>query len=109
MSGRAILCYIVVSACFFSMTLAATLIGGIIGIQFMKSVDSEYMARASAVFNAFSTAAMPIGSLLVSILVSHIATDKIMLCGSFFAGIVLAVTILTRPVLGKREEIADAA
>ncbi len=108
-SGRAILCYIVVSACFFSMTLAATLIGGIIGIQFMKSVDSEYMARASAVFNAFSTAAMPIGSLLVSILVSHIATDKIMLCGSFFAGIVLAVTILTRPVLGKREEIADAA
>ncbi|WP_026528191.1 MFS transporter [Butyrivibrio sp. VCD2006] len=108
-SGKAILCYIVVSACFFGMTLAATLIGGIIGIQFMKSVDSEYMARASAVFNAFSTAAMPIGSLLVSVLVSRIATDRLMLFGSIFAGIVLAVTLISRPVLEKREEITHAA
>ncbi|WP_026495515.1 MFS transporter [Butyrivibrio sp. WCD3002] len=108
-SVKAVLCYIVVSACFFAMMLAATLIGGIIGIQFMKSVDSEYMARASAVFNAFSTAAMPIGSLLVSILVSRIATGRIMLFASLFAAVVLAITLITKPELEKREEIADAA
>ena len=108
-SGNAVLCYIVVSVCFFTMVLAATLIGGVIGIQFMKSVDKKYMARASAVFNAFSTAAIPIGSLIVSALVSRIATDKIMLFGSIFAGIVLAVTLISRPVLENRMEITDAA
>lgn len=108
-SGNAVLCYIVVSVCFFTMVLAATLIGGVIGIQFMKSVDKKYMARASAVFNAFSTAAIPIGSLIVSALVSRIATDKIMLFGSIFAGIVLAVTLISRPVLENRKEITDAA
>jgi MFS family permease len=108
-SGKAVLCYMVVSICFFGMVLAATLIGGIIGIQFMKSVSSEYMARASAVFNAFSTAAMPIGSLLVSILVSRISTDKLMLFASLFAGIVLIATVITRPVLEEREDVADAA
>jgi MFS family permease len=108
-SGKAVLCYMVVSICFFGMVLAATLIGGIIGIQFMKSVSSEYMARASAVFNAFSTAAMPIGSLLVSILVSRISTDKLMLFASLFAGIVLIATVITRPVLEEREDAADAA
>lgn len=108
-SSKVFLCYTVVSTCFFAMVLSATLVGSIIGIQFMKSVDSEYMARAAAVFNAISTAAMPIGSLLVSILVAHIATDKIILFGSFFAGIVLIVILMTKPVLEKREEIVDAA
>jgi MFS-type transporter involved in bile tolerance (Atg22 family) len=107
-SGNAVLCYIVVSVCFFMMTLSATLIGGVIGIQFMKTVDHEYMARASAVFGAFSTAAMPVGSLLVSALVSRIATCRIMLFGSLFAGIVLAVLLITRPVLEKKEELANA-
>ncbi len=91
------------------MVLAATFIGGIIGIQFMKYVESGYMARASAVFNAFSTAAMPVGSLLVSILVSRISTDKLMLFASLFAGGVLVTTLITRPVLEEREDMADAA
>ena len=108
-SGEAILCYIDVSACFFAMMLAATLIGGVIGIQFMKTVDLEYMARASAVFNAFSTAAMPIGSLLVSLFVSHISTKNIMLFGVIFAVIVLFVILVSRPSLEKGEEIVDAA
>lgn len=107
-SGKTILCYIVVSTCFFAMVLSATIIGSIIGIQFMKSVDSEYMARATAVFNAISTAAMPIGALFVSVLVAHIATYKIILFGSFFAAVVLIVILTTRPVLEKSEEIADA-
>ena len=92
-SGKAVLCYTVVSACFFTMVLSATLIEGIIGIQFMKSVDREYIARASAVFNSLSTAAMPIGSLLVSILVSHMATDKIILSG-FGAGMTWGTVLL---------------
>ncbi len=108
-SGKAVQCYVVVSVCFFIIVLAATLIGGIIGIQFMKSVDSDYISRASAVFNAFSTASMPIGSLLVSILVSRIPTDRLMLFASIFAGIILVTTLITRPVLEKREDTADAA
>ena len=107
--GNAVASYAVVSACFLVMTVAAALVGGVIGIQFMKSVDMEYMARASAVFNATSTAAMPIGSLLVSVLVAHISTDRILMLSALFAGIVLLVTVLTRPELEKREELPDAA
>ena len=107
-SGNAVLCCVAVSACFFAGMLAATLIGSLLGVQFMRSVDREYLARASAVFNAFSTAAMPIGSLLVSVLVTRVTTDRIILFGSILTGIVLIVIMITRPVLGKREETADA-
>ena len=106
--GNAIASYAVVSACFFAMTVAAALVGGVIGIQFMKSVEMEYMARASAVFGAVATASMPIGSILVSALVARISTDKILLVSAGFAGIIFFITAITRPDLEKQEELADA-
>ena len=108
-SQSAIASYAAVSVCFFAMMVAASLMGGILGIQFMKSVDSQYMSRASAVFNASATASMPVGSLLVSALLARIATERIMLFAAGFAAVVLLVTVLARPELEKREEIPDAA
>ena len=107
--GNVAACYIIASACFFIMLMSASVLGGVIGIQFMKSVDPEYMARASAVFNASSTAAMPIGAFLLSIAVSHINTTVIILISAIFAGTVLLVIACTRPVLEKREELSYAA
>ena len=106
--GNAIAAYVVVSVCFFAMTVAAALVGGVIGIQFMKSVEMEYMARASAVFGAVATAAMPIGSLLVSALVASMSTDRILLVSAGFAGAIFLITALTRPELEKQEELPDA-
>ena len=109
--GQTIPCYIIASVCFFVMMVSASLMGGVIGIQFMKSVDADYMARASAVFNSSATAAMPVGSLLVSLAVSRVSTNSIMIFSALFAGVVLLVTILTRPVLQKeeKEELLNAA
>ncbi len=91
------------------MLMASSLMGGVLGIQFMKSVDSDYMARAAAVFNASSTASMPIGSLIISALLAHIATSRILIFSAVFAGLVLLVTMVTRPELEKKEELSDAA
>ena len=108
-SGKAIYAYAAASVYFFIMMIAASLVGGIIGIQFMKSVDSKYIARASAVFNASATAAMPIGSLLVSALVAFIPTAKILIFSAIFAAVILIVTAITKPRLESKEELKDAA
>lgn len=109
-AGNKTACYIVMSVCFFELTIAASLIGGVLGIQFMKCVDQEYMARASAVFDATSTVAMPVGSFGISALVTYMSTSNIMILSAVFSSVVLLALILTKPVLEKREvETADAA
>ena len=102
-AGNRVACYVIASLCFFTILMAASLLGGIIGIQFMKSVDPAYMARASAVFNSSSTAAMPIGSLFVSMAVSHVSTSVMIILSSVFATIVLLATMITKPALEKKE------
>ena len=109
-TGNKAACYIVMSVCFFELTIAASLIGGVLGIQFMKCVDQEYIARASAVFDATSTMAMPVGSFGISALVTYMSTSNIMIFSAVFSSVVLLALILTKPVLEKREvETADAA
>ena len=107
--GNAILSYILISASFFIMVASASLVGGIINIQFMKCVDHNYMARASAVFNSSVTAAMPIGSFIVSIFISRISV-MYMLIGSTAVSIVILVLIMIlRPILEKPEEMTNEA
>ena len=108
-SGNPIACYIVISACFFIMTIAASLMGGTISVQFMKTTDRSYMARASAVFSASATAAMPAGSFLVSALLSRISTSNILLVSAVFSAVVLLITAVTKPELERKEGIPDAA
>ena len=74
-----------------------------------KTVDGEYMARASAVFNASATASMPLGSLLVTIAVAQVSTAGILIGSAVLAGIMLLVTAFTKPELEKKEELANAA
>lgn len=44
----------------------ASIICDILGVQFMKEVKQEYLARAGAIFNASTAAAMPVTSFLIS-------------------------------------------
>ncbi len=101
--GSVIAGYIVAGSMFFILMTAASLMGGVLSIQFMKSVDKSYMARASAVFNAVATASMPLGSLLVTVLVARISTRAILWCSATFAVIILLTMIVTRPVLSSEE------
>ena len=102
--GNAFLSYILISASFFIMVSAASLVVGIINIQFMKCIDYNYMARASAVFNSSVIAAMPISSFIVSMLISHISV-MYMLIGSIAVSMVILILIMIlRPILEKPEE-----
>ena len=105
--GNALLSYILISASFFIMVSATSLVVGIINIQLMKCIDYNYMARASAVFNSSVIAAMPISSFIVSMLISHISV-MYMLIGSIAVSMVILILIMIlRPILEKPEEMTN--
>ena len=107
--GNALLSYILISASFFIMVSATSLVVGIINIQLMKCIDYNYMARASAVFNSSVIVAMPISSFIVSMLISHINV-MYMLIGSIAVSMVILILIMIlRPILEKPEEKANEA
>ncbi len=108
-NGNALLCYILISASFFIMLTAAAMLGGIINIQFMKTVDHAYMARASAVFNSSATAAMPLGSLLVGAVVGFTGTLNILIFTTVFSALILIFVRITKPTLEMEGELLDAA
>ena len=60
--GNVLLSYTLISTSFFIIITSSSLVGGIISIQFMKCVDHNYRARASAVFNSSVTASVPSSS-----------------------------------------------
>ncbi len=112
--GNAALCYIDVSASYFVMMFSASLIGSVIGIQFMKCADPKYIARASAVMGACGSASMPIGSVLLSLVIAHVSSKNILIFCVIFALVVFAVLLLVKPKLElesenkETEELADA-
>ena len=106
--------YVDVSLSYFIMMFSASLIGSIIGIQFMKCADPQYIARASAVMGAAGSASMPIGSVLLSLIVSHISSKSILVFCAVFALIVLGIMVIVKPRLELesheevKKELADA-
>ena len=107
--GDALLSYILISASFFIMVSASSLVIGIINIQFMKCVDHNYMARASAVFNSSVTASMPIGSFIVSAFISHISVIYMLIGSTAVSIIILVLIMILRPILETPEEMTNEA
>ena len=96
-AGNNIACYMDVAASFFIMMVAASTIGGTINIQFMKNADPKYIARAAAVMGACGTACMPVGSLLLSAVVTKVSTEAILVFCVIFAIAILAVLVFAKP------------
>ncbi|SFQ31782.1 Major Facilitator Superfamily protein [Butyrivibrio proteoclasticus] len=96
-AGNNIACYVDVAASFFVMMVAASIIGGTINIQFMKNADPKYIARAAAVMGACGTACMPVGSLLLSAVVTKVSTGAILVFCVIFAIAILAILVFVKP------------
>ena len=96
-AGNNIACYVDVAASFFIMMVAASIIGGTINIQFMKNADPRYIARAAAVMGACGTACMPVGSLLLSAVVTKVSTGAILVFCVIFAIAILAILVFVKP------------
>ena len=95
--GNNIACYVDVAASFFIMMVAASIIGGTINIQFMKNADPKYIARAAAVMGACGTACMPVGSFLLSAVVTKVSTEAILVFCVIFAIAILAILVFAKP------------
>ena len=95
--GNNIACYVDVAASFFILMVAASIIGGTINIQFMKNADPKYIARAAAVMGACGTACMPVGSLLLSAVVTKVSTGVILVFCVIFAIAILAILVFVKP------------
>lgn len=95
--GNNIACYVDVAASFFIMMVAASTIGGTINIQFMKNADPKYIARAAAVMGACGTACMPVGSFLLSAVVTKVSTEAILVFCVIFAIAILAILVFAKP------------
>ena len=96
-AGNDIACYVDVAASFFIMMVAASTIGGTINIQFMKNADPKYIARAAAVMGACGTACMPVGSILLSAVVTKVSTESILIFCVIFAAAIFAILALAKP------------
>lgn len=96
-AGNNIACYVDVAASFFIMMVAASIIGGTINIQFMKNADPKYIARAAAVMGACGTACMPVGSLLLSAVVTKVSTEVILVFCVIFTIAILAILVFVKP------------
>ena len=107
--GDALLSYILISASFFTMVSASSLVIGIINIQFMKCVDHNYMARAAAFFNSSVVASMPIGSFIVSVFISHISVIYMLIGSTAVSIVILVLIMILRPILEKPEEMTNEA
>lgn len=107
--GNALLSYILISASFFIMVSASSLVIGIINIQFMECVDHNYMARAAAFFNSSVVASMPIGSFIVSVFISHISVIYMLIGSTAVSIVILVLIMILQPILEKPEEMTNEA
>ncbi|MCR4677422.1 MAG: MFS transporter [Lachnospiraceae bacterium] len=111
--GMAVPGYILGSLSVVGITFACSIISGTLSIQFVNTVDRDYLARASSVFGASATAAMPVGSLIISFAATRLSTE-------FLVGMsgVLAILLFIAIAISKMdfdmkeqetEELSDAA
>ena len=79
--------YLLAGAVSFLIGISASILTAVLSVQFMKSVQQEYLARVGAIFNASATAAMPVTSFLISGLASKFSVVQIFIV----SGMILVV------------------
>ncbi len=93
------------------MMVAISIVNGSVSIQFIKICDQNYLARAGAVMNASTAAAMPIASFLVSLL-SVRFSPAFLIAACSITMIVLLIMVAFSKLdfeLEKTQEVSDAA
>ncbi|MCR5557510.1 MAG: MFS transporter [Butyrivibrio sp.] len=107
--GQVIPAYIWVGVCYFMMLVSATVVGGSVSIQFTKTCDRDYLARAGAVLGAVSVAAMPIGSFIVSIVSVYVSPAFLLgISGILLMILVVIVAVSKMDFEIVKKEVADA-
>lgn len=58
--------YVLTAAVSAVIGMAVSIMAGVLNVQFMKTVEQEYLARAGSIFNACACAAAPVMSFIIS-------------------------------------------
>ena len=76
--GNVIGAYALGSICFIIFGFTSGLLAGCLNVTFVKAVDSDYLARIGAVFNAIAVASMPVATFVVSLCAIRLSVAKIL-------------------------------
>ena len=111
--GKPLPGYLLGGGCYIILCLAASVMGGVISVQFVKNVDQSYLARAGAIFNASASAAMPLGSLIVSAIATKLSASLLISVCSVFSIVLFLLVAVSNMKFDlteeKEEEQANAA
>ena len=106
--GKPLAGYLLAGACYIVMCFAASVLGGVIGILFVKVVDQNYLARAGAIFNASATAAMPLGSIIVSAVAIKLNPAHLIAASAVLAIVLFLLVAVSNLKFEMTEENLDA-
>lgn len=79
---------------------SASVVSAVLNIQFMKTVEQEYLARVGSIFNASACAASPVASMLVSALAAKYTVSQIF----FTCGILCVILFVVIGIIKMRLE-----
>lgn len=97
----------------FIMGASVSWVVGALNVQFMKVVEEEYLARASAIFSASASAAAPVMSFVISAVLLKVSVAGIFMwcgigCVLVFAGVgILRVRLEDEPEEAKSSVLTD--
>lgn len=99
-----VLVYAVTALCSFGLGFSVDLLNCAVSVQFMKCVEENYLARASALLGAGATAAMPLTSFFLSILVKYISVKEIIVAGGAICAMIFIVIWLKKVQMEVEEQ-----
>ncbi len=102
--GNVIAAYSLNIVCAFIMGIAISVISQIFTIQFMNSVENEYLARAASILNATSSAATPLTSGLVSLMAKFIPVTTLFIISSSICIVIFAFMGIAKVKFSEDEE-----
>ena len=89
--GNIMAAYVLCAGTSYLIGISCGCLQTVVSVQFMKTVQEEYLARASAIFNATATLATPATSLLVSIAATVLSVAVIFRIFAVICILVIAV------------------
>ena len=109
LGGAVIPGYLLVSTCYIVISIATSVLSGVLSIMFVKVVDQSYLARAGAIFNASATAATPVGSVLVSVMALKLNPALLIAVSAVLAIVLFVLVGVSNLRFEMKEELSNAA
>lgn len=101
--GNTIACYLMGGSCFMILGFTSGLLSSCLNVTFVKEVDSDYLGRIGAVFNAIAVASVPVTSFIVSILSNSLSVGTITGLFGLGGSVILGTLCLIQRINKKKE------